>query len=115
MSGGVLYSNSTLKMGSYLAALALGVALLHSPVIPLVLAPLAIGVVVGFAAGSGKEAFAVGGLIGFLSLVLVLGADIGRALGIVAGIAGGLIAVLVVLYHVLTPAFVSGAVRLLRG
>jgi hypothetical protein len=107
-------TGTLLRIGIYIISAALYAALLWLHAGGLLIAPIIAGLIIGYVATGKAEAFLAGIVVGGLALVAIQGASIGRALGIVAGIGGAVLAVLVLLYHTLTPAFVSLAVEEFR-
>ncbi len=77
----------------------------------LTLAPLVAGIIIGYVAGSGREAFLYGIIAGAASIVLLLNTNILYAFEIVAGIGGSPVALLALLYHLLTPGFIAATTR----
>lgn len=77
----------------------------------LTLAPLIAGIVIGYAAGSGREAFLYGLVAGAVSIALILNTSVLYAFEVVAGIGGVPVALLALLYHLLTPGFIAATTR----
>ncbi|MCE4618014.1 MAG: hypothetical protein F7C37_01065 [Desulfurococcales archaeon] len=77
----------------------------------LTLAPLIAGIITGYVAGTGREAFLYGLIAGAVSIALLLNTSVIYAFEIVAGIGGAPVALLALLYHLLTPGFIAATTR----
>ncbi len=77
----------------------------------LTLAPLIAGIIIGYVTGSGREAFLYGLIAGAVSITLILNTNMLYAFKIIASIGGGPVALIVLLYHLLTPGFIAATTR----